>query len=248
MENLVFERDYTKNRVKESHNDQLSDIIKQVISGGFIEKYVDYCRKERVRTSEVSFWDSLNSGYTLMLGTMLREEFRKRTGRKGSDSWRNLSIISLTANDLDELFNKHLPKEDMIDTLKGVIGISILENSEAIFDGSGNVGEDLMDYMNTLKDYCYEWEWLWNLVEHLQIELEAQEIKRYLLESSVENANLISWVTSQTRSEQQSVAECYDRMWDELIGAVLRRKESNTEEQHFKLLDWMRKKEENMEK
>lgn len=216
--------------------------VKDICENYFIEKYVDYCRKERVRTSEVSYWDSLNSGYTLMLGTMLREEFRKRTGREGRGSWRNLSIISLTADDLDELFNKHLPEEDMIDTLKGVIGISILENSEAIFDGKELSGS-LMDDMNMLKDYCYEWEWLWNLVEHLRMELEAQAIKRYLLESSVENANLISWVTLQTRSEQQSVAECYDRMWDELIGAVLRRKESNAEEQHFKLLDWMRKKE-----
>lgn len=41
MENLVFERDYTKNRVQSTHSEQLPDIIEQLISGGFIEKYMD---------------------------------------------------------------------------------------------------------------------------------------------------------------------------------------------------------------
>ena len=217
----------------------------------FIEKYVDYCRKERVRTSEVSFWDFLNSGYTLMLGTMLREEFRERSNAKDRDSWKEISVDFIALQELSSLFNQRLPREDTIDTLKGIIGICILNNSEAIIGGkelTGEDGKDLLGYMNTLKDYCYEWEWLWNLVEHLQIELKTQGIKCYLLENPTENENLISWVTAQTFSEQYSVAECYDRMWDELINAVLRRRESNSEEQHFKLLDWMRKKEENMER
>jgi protein-arginine kinase activator protein McsA len=59
--------------------------------------------------------------------------------------------------------------------------------------------------------------------------------------------NLVLWVSSQVDSEQYGVAECYDRMWDELINAVIRRRESDTEE-HLRLLDWMRVKEENMEK
>lgn len=41
MENLVFERDYTKNRERTSDDDQLPDILKQVVSGGFLESYID---------------------------------------------------------------------------------------------------------------------------------------------------------------------------------------------------------------
>ena len=158
---------------------------------------------------------------------------------------------SLTTEKLKQSVQERLPKEETFDTLKGIIELGILNNSEAILGGkelSGIEGSDLLEYMDQLKEYCFNWQWLWNLVEHLQIKLKTQEIKGFLLERSAGNENLISWISRQTHTEQYSVAECYNRMWDELINTVLRRRECNTEEQHFKLLDWMRKKEENMEK
>lgn len=225
--------------------------VKETCEDDFIENYVDYCKRERVRTTEISYWDFLSNGYSLRLGTALREELDEKGNRETRDSWKDYSVNSLTKKDLVNLIQERLPKEDTFDTLKGIIEIGILSNSEAILGGkelSGDTGTDLLDYMNQLKNYCFNWVWLWNLVEHLQIELKTQDIKRFLLEQSAENENLISWISHQTHTEQYSVAECYDRMWDELINTILRRRECNTEEQHFKLLDWMRKKEENMEK
>lgn len=227
------------------------DQVKASSEALFIECYVNYCKTKRVRISEVSYWDSLNSGYRTMLGTLLQEEVRKRAAEEKRDSWKEISANSLEVEKLESMVGNRLPKEDLIDILRGIIGICILENSEAIFEGKellGEKGADLRGYMDTLKRYCFEWEWLWNLVEHLQINLKIQEIKRDILEGSSVNDNLIEWISLQTHSERYGVAECYDRIWDELINAVLQRRESNTKDQHFKLLDWMRKKEENMER
>ena len=59
---------------------------------------------------------------------------------------------------------------------------------------------------------------------------------------------MIISISEQVNSEQYKVSECYERMWDELIGAAIeQRKKRFTEKQHFKLLDWMGKKEESME-
>ena len=224
--------------------------VKETSEALFIEKYVDYCRKEKVRTSEASFWDLLNSGYSLALGTMLREELRKGAYAERGGWWRNLTVESLRLEELKALVVEKFPEEEIISTLKGLIGICILNSSESIIGGkelSGEEEADLLKYMKTLTKLCFSWEQLWKLVEHLQMELKIKEIKKYFVESSTENENLIEWVCLQTGSEQYSVAECYDRMWNELINAVIWRGESNIKDEHFKLLDWMRKKEEKME-
>ena len=224
--------------------------VKETSEALFIEKYVDYCRKEKVRTSEASFWDLLNSGYSLALGTMLQEELRKGAYAERGGWWRNLTVESLRLEELKVLVEEKFHEEEIISTLKGLIGICILNSSESIIGGmelSGEEEADLLKYMKTLTKLCFSWEQLWKLVEHLQMELKIKEIKKYFVESSTENENLIEWVCLQTGSEQYSVAECYDRMWNELINAVIWREESSIKDEHFKLLDWMRKKEEKME-
>lgn len=240
--------DTTKNRLRKIAEVLYSVIVieyKQVKDSAddyFIQKYVQYCRDEKVRTSEASFWDLLNSGYSLALGNMVQECLQNTTKRQERDSWRKNSLNSLTLPELTELVDTRIPREEKINSMKEEIVTYILANSEEIIGGS-ELERTLLNRMELLKEYCINWEWLWKLVEHLQIELKTQDIKKYLTENSTENSNLISWVSSQTHSEQYGVTECYDRMWDELINAVLRRRESNTREEHFKLLDWMRKRE-----
>ena len=144
-----------------------------------------------------------------------------------------------------------MPKREDVEVLNGVIILEILDNVEAIIRGGElveNSDSRLVDDMKQLTEYCLQWEWLWNLVEHLQMEQIIQEIKRELKIKSQENENLIISISEQVNSEQYKVSECYERMWDELIGAAIeQRKKRFTEKQHFKLLDWMGKKEESME-
>ena len=80
-------------------------------------------------------------------------------------------------------------------------------------------------------------------MEQLQMELKKWEIKSGFLENEKKVDSLVSWVSLQTGSERYSVAECYDRVWDELIDVAIRRRESNAEKQGFKLLDWLKEKE-----
>ncbi len=223
--------------------------VKETSESFFIEKYVEYCRNEKVRTSEASFWDLLNSGYSLALGIMLRDELQKRAAEEEYGAWRKTSVESIKLEELERLVMERLPDEEEIYTLKGLIGICILNNSEAIIGGrelTGQMGLDLLTYMKMLTELCFKWEWLWKLVEHLLMELKTREIKKYFLESSTENDNLVDWISSKTGGEQYSVAECYDRIWNELIGAVIWKRESRIKNQNFRLLDWMGKKEENM--
>lgn len=226
------------------------DQIKENCEMFFLEKYIEYCRTEKVRTPEVSFWDLLNSGYYIALGTMLREELQRATGDNEHDSWKQVMLDSLNFSNLKKMIEDRLPEREEVKMLQGLIGICILENSETILDGrelSAIGGNGILEYMDMLKKYCIQWEWLWGLVGHLQMQLKTQQIKKNLVENTNVEENLVLWVSSQVDSEQYGVAECYDRMWDELINAVIRRRESDTEE-HLRLLDWMRVKEENMEK
>ncbi len=226
--------------------------VKNTCEDHFINKYVEYCRKEKVRTPERSFWDSLNSGYILALGTMLRKELgKKRENGKEYGLWEKIPINLLEQEKIKEKIEGKPLDEGEINTLKGLIGICILDNSEALLGGgelSGEKGNELQRYMKELKAHCVQWERLWGLVERLQMKLKTQEMKSYLLKSAPEEKNLVSWVSAKTRSERYSVMECYDRMWDELINAVIHRRESGTEEQNVKLLGWMRKKEDKMER
>lgn len=252
--------------------------VKEANEKLFIEQYVTYCREEKVRTSEMSFWDLLNSGYSLTLGTMLKE--RRQNKAENQDTWKITFMSPIQMEALKEEIRDWISQEwdneeqlvqeatveeqslqgadakqqsspkDEINNLKGKIGKSILCNAEAIIGGrelNGEKGLELLENMKILLDYCLEWERFWNQAEHLQMELETREIKRYFLKSSTENKSLISWVSAQTYNELYGIAECYDRMWDELIGAVLRRRGSGTKDQHFMLLDWMRKEEEHGE-
>ena len=217
----------------------------------FVNEYVNYCMQEKVRMSEIAFWDLLNSGYTLMLGGIFRQNLRKKEKEKERDSWKTHSVENLSTKKLESLIQERLPKREDVEVLNGVIILEILDNVEAIIGGGElveNSDSRLVDDMKQLTEYCLQWEWLWNLVEHLQMEQIIQEIKRELKIKSQENENLIISISEQVNSEQYKVSECYERMWDELIGAAIeQRKKRFTEKQHFKLLDWMGKKEESME-
>lgn len=238
----------------------------------FLEKYVDYCKEQKVRTSPMSFWDLLNSGYSLTLGELIKEKLGGEEGKRKSLNF--LSVEDLKA-EIDVCFpqkqepeeslsketdaaqhhvseegRKSFPNEEEINELRKKIETGILLNSKAIIEGRELEGEnaaELLASRGELIEYCLKWDYLWKLVQHLQMKLESQVIKKFLLANSEENKNLISWVSSCTNNELYGVAECYDRMWDELIGAVLQRRESGIKDQHFKLLDWMRKKEEHGE-
>ena len=135
--------------------------------------------------------------------------------------------------------------------LNQVIKHEILSNSEDIIGAmeiSVEQGGMLRERMEELIGYCIDWEWSWNLVEHLQVEQEIKRIKRNLVTNAEENENLIVWISEQVNGDQCNVAECYDRIWDELIRAVIwQRREKFAEKHHFMLLDWMEKKEECME-
>lgn len=226
------------------------DQIKENCEMFFLEKYIEYCRAEKVRTPEVSFWDLLNSGYYIALGTMLREELQRATGDNEHDSWKQMMLDSLNFSNLKKMIEDRLPEREEVKMLQSLIGICILENSDTILDGrelSAIGGNGILEYMDILINYCIQWGWLWSLVGHLQMQLKSQEIKRNLLKTTNREENLISWVSSQITSERYGVEECYDRMWDELINAVICQRESDAEE-HLRLLDWMCAKEVNMEK
>lgn len=238
----------------------------------FIEQYVEYCKEQKVRASEMSFWDLLNSGYSLTLGENIREKLGDNVKKSELDSWERKSLSSLNVEELKEEIEvwfpreldperpcpkeveyssgeekgKRLPNEAEINELRKKIGVGILHNSKAIIGGMELEGENasgLLDARRELIHYCLRWDGLWKLVQRLQMKLESQVIKEYLLAGSEENRKLISWVSACTGNEPYGVAECYDRMWDELIGAALQRRERGIKEQHINLLDWMRKKE-----
>lgn len=238
----------------------------------FSEKYVDYCKEQKVRISPMSFWDLLNSGYSLTLGELIKEKLGSEEGKRKSlnslsveDLKTEIDVCFPQKQELEESLSKEtdaaqhhvsdeerksFPDEEEINKLRKKIEKGMLLNSKAIIEGRELEGEnaaELLASRGELIEYCLRWDYLWKLVQHLQMKLESQVIKKYLLANSEENKNLISWVSACTNNEPYGVAECYDRMWDELIGAVLQRRESGIKDQHFKLLDWMRKKEEHGE-
>lgn len=217
----------------------------------FEEQYAEYCRHEKVMVSKESFWDVLNSGYSLLLGNALRERLRGDECRRERDSWKKYSVETLESGKWKEEIEEKLPDKDTVTFLAGLIKQGILNNSETIIAGmelSGEKGEKLQFLMRNLIHLFISWEWIWNMVEHLQIEQEIREYKRKFSMSLAENNNLTAWISRQVHSEQYNITELYDRIWDELIRAVIQqRREKFAEKHHFKLLDWMRKKEESME-
>lgn len=225
--------------------------VRSIDENFFEKQYVGYCRREKVRISEISFWDLLNSGYSLLLGNVLREKLRSSECKRERDSWKKISVESLESKAFKAEIEKRLPDHELIEMLNELIGLCILDNAEAIIGGTElveNQGEDLRSYMAELVQCFIDWEWLWNLVEHLQEEQEIHEIKESLFINSAENTNLISYISEQVHGDKYNVAECYDRIWDDLVRAVIwKRRERFTEKQHFKLLEWMAKKEKNME-
>lgn len=220
-------------------------------ASNFEEQHAEYCRREKMWASKESFWDVLNSGYSLLLGNALRERLRSDECRKERDSWKKYYAEILETGKWGEEIEKKRPDKKVIVKLNGLIKHSILNNSESIIAGvelSGTDGKRLRFYMARLINYCIKWEWLWNMVEHLQIEQEIREYKKYFFVSSAENNNLTAWISRQVHGDQYNVTELYDRIWDELIRAmILQRREKFAEKHHFKLLDWMRKKEESVE-
>lgn len=224
--------------------------IKDIDHSFFSEKYVEYCRSQGIRTPEISFWDLLNSSYNLALGTMLREELQKEARSDSHDSWRDLSIKSIRLEDLKPIIENQIPDKEDINILQGVIGICILENAESLWNGRELIetgGKGILEYMRTLKEYCIQWESLWSLVGHLQMELKTQEIKKLFKKYSNGEENLITWVSLQVHGERYGVEECYDRMWEELINAAIHQKENDMEE-YIRLLNWMKVKEESLER
>lgn len=111
-----------------------------------------------MRTPEVSFWDLLNSGYYIALGTMLREELQRATGDNEHDSWKQVMLDSLNFSNLKKMIEDRLPEREEVKMLQGLIGICILENSETILDGrelSAIGGNGILEYMDMLKNIVY---------------------------------------------------------------------------------------------
>lgn len=217
----------------------------------FEDRYAWYCRHEKAMISQESFWNQLNSGYSLLLGNALREKLRDNGRKIKRDSWKQVADRIYNIESLREQVEERIPAQEKMKELKQVINREILSNSEDIIGAmeiSGDQGGMLRERMEELIGYCIDWEWSWNLVEHLQVEQEIKRIKRNLVTNAEENEKLTVWISEQVNVDQCNVAECYDRIWDELIRAVIwQRGEKFAEKHHFMLLDWMKKKEDCME-
>ena len=181
----------------------------------------------------------------------MRKKLRDNECKNKRDSWKQVTDRIYNIEGLKEQVEERISAQEKMKELNQVIKHEILSNSEDIIGAmeiSGEQGGMLRERMEELIGYCIDWEWSWNLVEHLQVEQEIKRIKRNLITNAEENENLIVWISEQVNGDQCNVAECYDRIWDELIRAVIwQRREKFAEKHHFMLLDWMEKKEECME-
>lgn len=209
----------------------------------FDEKYREHCLRRKSMISKQSFINQLNKGYTIMVKTIFQEVLREPKRPEKRNTWKNYSLDNLTVEKLEQKLSNSVRKPEELEKLSGRICETILENEYVITNGwwmiEDNIPLEIQKVLQELAKHCLSWEWIWNLLNHLENELKFSEIKQKFWEDSKECDNLIKWTALNTRNDEDVVRECYDQVWNEFEDAAVCHRKHPDSGAQSQLLAWI---------
>lgn len=209
----------------------------------FDEKFRDYCYREKTRVSPESFLDQLNRGYKMLLKNIFQEVIADPQRQKERDSWKEFNLGNMKAEELEQKMSQKLKTQEDLRALRTRIYKVVLEQEAIVTTGqwlvSGDVPSDIKEPLQELIIYCFDFEWTWNLLNHLEDEQKLADIRQKFWDDSPERKNLIGWTAQKIYDDPEAVSECYEQIWKEFEEAVACHKRSSSSVYQNKLLDWI---------
>lgn len=212
------------------------------------ETFREYCRRTRTRISKASFLDRLNYGYSILIRSVLRKNLAGENGQRKRKSWKKLRLKDYGPDKIEKMMSGNLRTAKEIELLRHEIYKTILDNEEIVTSGiwmsEDQIPPQIESLLQTLVDYCFEWEWVWGLLNLLESEKRFSEIDQKFRADSEEYENLIEWTAQKNRDDPEAVREVYEQIWLELKEAAIWHRKKSISGNQRRLLDWIDAEEE----
>lgn len=207
------------------------------------EKYREHCLRKKSMISKQSFIYQLNKGYNIMVKSVFQEMLMEPKRQEKRITWKKYSLEDMKAEELEQKMSHSLRTNEEIEGLSKRICETILDNEDIVTAGwwmlEDNIPPEIQKVLQELAKHCFAWEWIWNLLNHLENELKFSEIKQKYWTNSTECDNLINWTALEIQNDVESVCECYGQIWEELKEAALCHRQCPVSGSQSKLLAWI---------